>query len=329
MQDTRGGTSLFRLPPELRLAIWKFLLPGRKVVRARSCGATLDPRRTDDRRFVFGFDSKVSQPILSRICAESRQYLLDYGQGQFVFGLGDEAGLWWGPQDVLLFAQDWCLKWSTPSLQGLKGLDYVKKVALDATQAEYIYYEYVLPEDDENSEDDSEYSDNDYDEEDDEDAEPMNSEPQVLQPESITVGYLSRTGRPHFLEYFTALNELTMVFKPISLFLATEGFTWHDMAPAESGLISQFLEKPCHYSCVSFGRDSTDVADAVLEVTRLGRLWRYHQILDDWPDYDFDDTFNEYRVLYNFCTDNSRTGLAHEPTRVTSFDMIHDRDWAL
>lgn len=107
MKDTSGGTSLFRLPPELRLAIWKLLLPGRKVVKARSCGAGLDPRRTDDRRFVFGFDTKASQPILSQICAESRQCLLDYGQGQFVFGLGDEAGLWWGPQDVLLFAQDW------------------------------------------------------------------------------------------------------------------------------------------------------------------------------------------------------------------------------
>lgn len=86
--------------------IWKALLPGRRVFKARSLGASMDPRRRDDRRFVFGFDSKVSQPILSQVCAESRQCLLDYGNGHFIFGLEGETGLWWGPEDVLLFDQE-------------------------------------------------------------------------------------------------------------------------------------------------------------------------------------------------------------------------------
>ncbi|KAG8159111.1 hypothetical protein KVR01_010772 [Diaporthe batatas] len=243
MQDTCGRASLFRLPPELRLVIWKFLLPGRRVFRARSCGARLDPRRTDDRRFVFGFDTKVSQPILSQICAESRQCLLDHGQ--LVFGLGDEAGLWWGPQDVLLFTGDCC------------------------------------------------------------------------------------TGRPHFLEYFTALNELTIVFKPVTLLPTTAGFMWHDTAPVEWGTISQFLEMPWDYSWATFGRDCTNMDDAVLEVARLRRLWVSIRRVSDWFHFDFDDTFNEDRVLFNFCTDTPHTGLTYEPTRVTSFDMIRGRDWAL
>jgi hypothetical protein len=328
MQNTLGPTSLFRLPPELRVMIWKLLLPSRRVLKARSSGATMDPRRIDDRRFVFGFDSKVSQPILSQICAESRQCLLDYGNGQFVFGLEGEAGLWWGPQDVLLFDQEWCLRWATPSLQGLKSLDFVKNIALDATQAQYIYYEYVLPEDDETSQDDSDGSDQgDFNEENDGDSEPTDLGPQALLPQSITVGYMSRTDRPHFLEYFTALNKLMIVFEPITLF--PMGSTNYYSAPAEWGPISQFLDKPCHYGWVTFDRDGTNMADAVGQVSELRRFWAHTSSLNYWSYCKYDDTFNESHVLYDFCIDRSRTGLAYEPTRVTCFDMMDDGDWAL
>ncbi|POS77882.1 hypothetical protein DHEL01_v203721 [Diaporthe helianthi] len=246
MQDTCGRTSLFRLPSELRLMIWKFLVPDRKVLRARSCGTNLDPRRTDDRRFVFGFDTKVSQPIISQICAESRQCLLNHGNGHFVFGLGHETGLWWGPQDVLLFAQD------------------------------------------------------------------------------------CRTGMPHFLEYFVALNELMIDFKPMTLSPTTTGSAWNSTAPAGWSTISQLLDKSYSYGLVTLDRDSTNMVEAVFELTKLRRLWMITRSgLVYRSSCEFDDGFNEDRVLYNFCTDTPRTGLVQEPKRVTSFDMMRDKDWAL
>lgn len=317
--------------------IWKLLLPGRRVLKARSSGPSMDPCRSDDRRFFFGFDTKVSQPILSQICAESRQCLLDYGHGQFIFGLEGEAGLWWGPEDVLLFDQDWCLRWATPSLEGLKGLDYVKNIALDSTQAQYIYYKYMLPVDDDSSQDasdDGSYGDQ-YEEDDenaaDSDSEPTKPESKALQPRRMTFGYLSCAATPHFLEYFTALNKLMLVFELV-VFLGGAYRRYFSAAAACGWPISHFLDDHSGvYRYVTFGRDSARIEDAVEEVSKLRWLWMKTKLLQRWLQSDqfYDDAFDDDRILYDFCVEDSLVGAAHEPTRVSSFNMMDDEEWAL
>lgn len=332
MQIALGPTSLFRLPPELRLMIWKLLLPGRRVFKARSSGSNLDPRRGDDRRFVFGFDSKASQPILSQICAESRQCLLDHGNGQYIFGLKGEAGLWWGPEDVLLFDREWWLRWATPSLEGLKGLDCVKNIALDADQARYIYYEYALVEDDNTNQDDSDDGDHEDDEDEttDSHAQPTTTEPEAPQPQSITLGCLSCLDNPHFLEYFPALNKLMIVFE--NTIQSVCGCVCScSAAVAYSCPISQFLENDRAYSYVTFRRDNTSMDDAVREVTKFRWLWMQSKDMkhDDWAHCYYDNKFIDSHRLYDFCVDESRTGHAYEPTRVTFVDMMDNEEWAL
>lgn len=333
MQNTLGPTSLFRLPPELRLMIWKLLLPGRRVFKARSSGAHMDPRRSDDRRFVFGFDSKVLQPILSQICAESRQCLLDYGQGQFIFGLEGETGLWWGPEDVLLFDQDWCLGWSTPSLEGLNGLDCVKNIALDPVQGFFIYYEYALPEPDETNQDDSDDSDQEnYHEDEDGEAAGGNTEStaaEPLLPQRITLGYWSFPDKSHFLEYFPALDELTVVFERTRR--AFCGYCGrHHLVPTVGGWpISRFLDSASPYDHVTFGRDSTSMDEAVKEMTNFRSLWMQVADIHRSVDCGYGGTFNDAHALYDFCIDRSRTESPNEPWSVSSFDMMDNEEWAL
>lgn len=333
MQNTLGPTSLFRLPPELRLMIWKLLLPGRRVFKARSSGAHMDPRRSDDRRFVFGFDSKVSQPILSQICAESRQSLLDYGHGQFIFGLEGETGLWWGPEDVLLFDEDWCLGWSTPSLEGLKGLDCVKNIALDPFQALHIYYEYALPEADETNQDGSDDSDQEdyYEGEDGEaadgDAESTAAEP--LRPQRITLGYWSCSDKPHFLEYFPALNQLMVVFERTMRAFCDYCRIYHPVSVVVDWPISQFLDSNCPYDHVTFDRDSTSMDEAVNEMSKFRRLWMQTSGTHRWARCDHDVILNRVHVLYDFCIDRSCTESPDADCFVSFFDMMNNEEWAI
>lgn len=333
MQNTLGPTSLFRLPPELRLMIWKLLLPGCRVFKARSSGASMDPRRSDDRRFVFGFDSKVSQPILSQICAESRQCLLDYGHGQFIFGLEGETGLWWGPEDVLLFDQDWCLAWSTPSLEGLSGLERVKNIALDPIQARYIYYEYALPKDDETNQDDSDDGDQDdyYEDEDDEaadsDAEPIAPEP--VQPQRITLGYWSCPDRTHFLGYFEVLDKLMVVFDGTVTGYCDPSGIRYEVATVGGWPISQFLDSACLYEYVTFNRDSTNMNKAVSQMSKFRRLWMQFTNVHPWLPNNYNRIVHDAHVLYDFCVDSSCTESPDEPWVVSSFNMMDNEEWAL
>lgn len=333
MQKTLGPTSLFRLPPELRLMIWKLLLPGRRVFKARSSGASMDPRRSDDRRFVFGFDSKVSQPILSQICAESRQFLLDCGHGQFIFGLEGEAGLWWGPDDVLLFDQEWCLGWSTPSLEGLKGLERVRNIALDPIQALHIYYEYALPEDDKASQDENDDGDQDdyHEDEDgeaaDSDTEPITPEP--VQPQRITLGYWTCAGRPHFLGYFEAMNKLMVVFEGSVMEYCGLCGLHHEVSTVGGWPISQFMDSACPYEYVTFDRDSTNMSEAVSQMSKFRRLWMQFANLYRWPPNDYNGIVSGVHVLYDFCVDRSCTESHDGPWVVSSFNMMDNEEWAL
>lgn len=333
MQNTLSPTSLFRLPPELRLMVWKLLLPGRRVLKARSFGARLDPRRSDDRRFVFGFDSKVSQPILSQLCAESRQCLLDHGHGQFIFGLEGETGLWWGPEDVLLFDQDWCIGWSTPSLEGLKGLDFVKNIALDSTQALYIYYEYALPEADGTNQDGSDDSDQEYDHEDedgdaaDSDAEPTAAEP--LRPQRITLGYWNSRDKPHFLQHFPALNQLTVVFERTVGALCSYCRLYHPVPAVGDWSVSQFLDRACPYDHVTFDRDIASMDEAVDKMSQFRRLWSQIAGTHRWTHYDDGGTLTGARVLFDFYIDRSRTESPDASWVVSFCDMMNNEGWAI
>lgn len=312
--------------------IWKALLPGRRVFKARSSGASMDARRRDDRRFVFGFDSKVSQPILSQICAESRQCLLDYGNGHFIFGLEGETGLWWGPEDVLLFDQKWCLGWSTPSLERLEGLCCVKNIALDSYQALYICYEYALPKCNEASQDDGDDSDQeDYHEDEDGededgDAEPVAPEP--LQPLCITLGCWTSPDQVHFLQHFPALDKLTVIFESTTEAFCGDCITYHPVA-ALDWPISQFLDSACLYDHVTFERDSTSMAGAVYEISKFRRLWVQIAKVHRRPQCRRRPTINGLHVLYDLCIDRSRNESPGVPWTVSSFNMMDDEGWAL
>lgn len=71
--------------------------------------------------------------------------------------------------------------------------------------------------------------------------------------------------------------------------------------------------------------------DAVQEVSNLRWLWMKTKLLQRWLQSDqfYDDAFDEDRILYDFCVDRSRVGPADEPTRVSSFNMMDDEEWAL
>lgn len=312
--------------------IWKLLLPGRRVFKARSSGASMDPRRSDDRRFVFGFDSKVSQPILSQICAESRQCLLDHGHGHFIFGLEGETGLWWGPEDVLLFDHEWCVGWSTPSLEGLRGLERVKNIALDPMQARYIYYVYALPKDDETKQDDSDdgdqgdYHEDEDDEAADSDAEPITPEP--IQPQRITLGYWS-PGKPHFLGYFPDLKKLMVAFERTVIGYCGCCGQHHPVSAVAGWPISQFLDSACPYDYVTIHRDCTNMDEAVSQMSKFRRLWMQVADLHRWIDNDDIRIFDGVRVLYDVCVDRSRTESPDQRWMVSSFDMVENEEWAL
>lgn len=313
--------------------VWKLLLPGRRVFKARSAGASMDPRRSDDRRFVFGFDSKASQPILSQICAESRQCLLDFGHGQFIFGLEGETGLWWGPEDVLLFDQDWCLSWSTPSLEGLRGLDCVKNIALDLAQAKHIYYEYALPEDNTTNQDDSDDSDQEnYHEDEDGEAADSDAEsiaPEPVRPQRISLGYWSCPDKPHFLQYFSALNSLTVVFEPTMLAFCGDCRIYHRVPAVGDCPVSRFLESHLPDEQVTFHRDSTSMDEVVSQMSKFRELWRQVEEMPRWTHNYNRRFFTSAHVLYDLCIDGSRNESSDPPCIVTSFDMIYDDDRAL
>lgn len=93
-QPTSPG-ALFMLPPELRREIYKGLLPPRKIVKAR--GAYNYPGRP--KKWTFYSLNAVSQPLLTQLCKETRDFILQ--KGTFIFNDGkEEGGLWWDPENV-------------------------------------------------------------------------------------------------------------------------------------------------------------------------------------------------------------------------------------
>lgn len=95
-------TSLFNLPAEVRLMIWKSLLPKRRIFQARGRFGRLcrtsphvefrfqKRQPMPPRQWIFEFQGPVSQPVLSQTCRESRDFLLRHGA--FIFQTSDEGG---------------------------------------------------------------------------------------------------------------------------------------------------------------------------------------------------------------------------------------------
>lgn len=156
-------TALFRLPPEIRHMIYKYLIPPPKAIRAASFHRPTKPE--------FYTGNHLLQPILAQLCAETRAFILNHGT--YIFNKSDtESGLWWNPKhDVLVFEQEWwcsresddddydrlppswCSRESgdeyarlppspiAAALSGLRGLEHVRHVAVDAALACHLGYE--------------------------------------------------------------------------------------------------------------------------------------------------------------------------------------------
>lgn len=286
-------------------------MPDRKVLTARSYtaqqGSYLRYRR-------FGFDSKVSQPILSQICSESRKYLLNHGK--FIFGLTGEGGLWWRSEDVLLFDQNWSIQWDTSSLKGLKGLDCVKNIALDSIQATCIEYMYRLSGGDEPNCAGTHGS---------------SVGPMVchgLAPQSITLYYLCGRHLDHFLNHFNFLESLMIIFE-CAVKTDCRSERYHSAAQPSSAPISHFLDKSDVYDYVTFIRDCNNMDDAIGRMRKLRRLWMERQ---DQPElkYRFSvSLFNEEYPLFEFCVDKSHNEPFSASIKVSVSDMMADCERAL
>ncbi|KAI3394920.1 hypothetical protein diail_2092 [Diaporthe ilicicola] len=287
IQNPSGSTSLFRLPPELRRLVWKFLLPGRKVLKARSYRAQLGPIRRQYRR--FGFDSKVSQPILSQICAESRNYVLDHGR--FTFGLEGEAGLWWGFEDVLLFDEEWCSEIDNPSLRELHGLDCVKNIALDGIQAQRIHYIYKVSHYDKSGHG-SHASRHDANTYGDPYVGSMFSSTYV--PPGIDLYCLKVVDKSHFLVRFKALKSLMVFFEHPSR--TNNQITIHLSA---TKTIPLFFGNNEGYDCVTFNRH-INIKEADDEMKRPVTLTVNISKLKPCKLFRYFGMFKDQHVLFDF-----------------------------
>lgn len=146
---TTAATShshLAKLPIELRMMIWGLLLPDPKVVLAKMRNVTTDEDWengiTDRMQFYLEHhsgQSKPQVPILSKICQDSRAFLSDHGG--FAFGKAGEGGTWWNAKaDILVINSTWEDGDFVTQFDGMSGLQYVKRLALDTTQAGDLAY---------------------------------------------------------------------------------------------------------------------------------------------------------------------------------------------
>lgn len=123
-----ASTSLFVLPPEIRLMVWQLLLPGRRVLSVR----TRNESGAQNARLAL--EGQPRQPILSRICQESRNFILRCGA--FVFRSGNDGGFWWNAEDDVLLVDHHCtLGPLSRALEDLDGLSMIQNIAVDSYQA--------------------------------------------------------------------------------------------------------------------------------------------------------------------------------------------------
>ncbi|KAL1860271.1 hypothetical protein Daus18300_009325 [Diaporthe australafricana] len=150
---TNGPQCFGGLPAELRLMVWEYLLPGRRTLKAMARHGR--PRFLSDEciasndwepRWNFQITSVVENPLLLRLCGESRAFALKKGHHVFFNIEYKEPGMWWGPEDVLLFNEEWLNKVHLNSLKDLSGLEHVQHIALDLEQSRYTAFVLGVPE---------------------------------------------------------------------------------------------------------------------------------------------------------------------------------------
>lgn len=121
------------LPIEIRLMIWELLLPGRRLLKART-------RPNPDVPCGILFYIPHKPPILGQICVETRLFLHKHGVLTFSM-LGGKPQCWWNPKDDVLFFDHKIrpsdAKWA---LLRVLGLGDVRNIALDQDHARSLYY---------------------------------------------------------------------------------------------------------------------------------------------------------------------------------------------
>lgn len=129
--DANYSMKVFGFPPKIRLMVWDFLLPGRRVLNVRA-------ECTDGRKSGrLWFQGRPRQPILSQICQESRTFVL--GRGSFISKKGDNGGFWWSSEhDVFLIDRCCSLPPLSSSLKAIDGLNLIQNIAVDSFQAAAI-----------------------------------------------------------------------------------------------------------------------------------------------------------------------------------------------
>lgn len=126
--------------------IWGLLLPDPKVVLAKMRDVTTDEDWENGKTYRMQFylehyssPSKLQVPLLSKICQDSRAFLFDHGG--FAFGKAGEGGTWWNAKaDMLVIDSTWEDGDFVTQFDGMSGLQHVKHLALDTTQAGDLAY---------------------------------------------------------------------------------------------------------------------------------------------------------------------------------------------
>lgn len=136
---------LLALPIEIRMMIWEHLLPDPKVLLAKIWAmGTEDLENGITNRIQFYLEdylgrSKFQVPLLYNICQDSRAFLSDFGG--FAFGKAGDRGIWWNPKaDMLVIDSTWDDEDFVTLFDGMSGLQLIKHIALDTTQAGDLAY---------------------------------------------------------------------------------------------------------------------------------------------------------------------------------------------
>ncbi|KAK2603248.1 hypothetical protein N8I77_009719 [Diaporthe amygdali] len=128
------------------MMIWGLLIPSPKVLLAKKRDVTTEEdwengisARTQFYLEHYSGKSNQQAPLLSKICRDSRDFLL--GHGGFAFAKAGEGGVWWNSrEDMLVIDFTWEDDDFVTQFDGMSGLQHVKNLALDTAQAGDLAY---------------------------------------------------------------------------------------------------------------------------------------------------------------------------------------------